>query len=92
MTAVLGRECAAHRHRELVPLHVHHVWPKGRGGPDIDANRVTVCANAHYSIHALLDWHIKTRGVVPWSVRRQYGRKIRALAALGYERILRGQI
>jgi hypothetical protein len=43
----MGRRCAAHNHREDVPLEVHHVWPTGKGGPDVAWNRVTVCANAH---------------------------------------------
>lgn len=89
---VMGEQCAVHTHRELVPLHVHHVWPSGHGGPDIPDNRVTVCANGHYSIHALLDWWLKTGGDVPWRVRIRYGRKVRALAVRGYESIRARQV
>lgn len=90
---IMGEMCAVHRHRELVPLHTHHVWPTGRGGPDSPDNRVTVCANGHYSVHALLDLLLKQRSAgVPWPVRRRYGRKVRAMAARGYEAIQRGAL
>lgn len=84
---VMGQTCAVHRHRELVPLHVHHVHPSGEGGPDVPGNRVTVCANGHYAIHALLDVYKRQRGDVPWPILRRYGRKVRALALRGYQEI-----
>lgn len=84
---VMGTDCAVHRHRELVPLHVHHVWPTGEGGPDVEWNKITVCANGHYAIHALLDIFKKQRGDVPWIVLRRYGRKVRQFAKYGYEEI-----
>lgn len=85
---VMGTTCAVHKHRELVPLHVHHIWPEGEGGPNVEWNRVTVCANGHYSIHALIDVYKRQRGDVPWPVLRQYGRKVRELAKHGYEEII----
>ena len=84
----MGTACAVHRHRELVPLHVHHVQPLGLGGADVAANEVTLCANGHYSVHALLDALLA--GPVPWRVRRRYGLRVRALAERGY-RAARGR-
>jgi 5-methylcytosine-specific restriction endonuclease McrA len=82
---MMGRECFVHRHRDDVPLEVHHVFPKGLGGPDVTANRVTVCSNGHGSVHSLLDKMLKAHTEkVPWRVRRRYGRKVRRLAAAGY--------
>jgi hypothetical protein len=82
-----GTTCAVHRHRELVPIHSHHIWPLGDGGPDKPHNRVDVCANGHYSIHALLDALIDGAGKVPWTQRRLYGRKVRAYADAGWRAI-----
>lgn len=86
----MGRDCVAHVHREDVPIEVHHVWPKGDGGPDVKTNRVRVCANAHSSIHDLLDKGRKVLGGpagLPWSVRHRYGRKVRQLAQAGWDAI-----
>lgn len=84
----MGRTCWCHRHREDVPLEVHHVWPVGSGGPNVAANKVTICANAHSSVHDLLLRMLKSAdGTVPWLVRRRYGRKVRALATAGYTAI-----
>lgn len=81
----MGRDCWAHRHRDDVPLELHHVWPKGVGGPDAKANRVLICSNAHSSTHDLLAKMVKARTVdLPWLVRRRYGRKVRRLAVAGY--------
>ena len=81
----MGTDCAAHRHRELVPLEVHHIWPTGYGGPDTNANRVKLCSNAHSSVHDLLGKMLK--GPVPWTVRRRYGWRVRRLAQRGYDAI-----
>jgi hypothetical protein len=83
----MGRDCWCHRHRDDVPLEVHHVWPLGNGGPDIKANRVSVCSNAHSATHDLLSRMVKSGGRVPWTVRIRYGRRVRQLAATGYAAI-----
>ena len=81
----MGMDCWAHRHRELVPIEVHHVWPKGDGGPDTRDNKVRLCSNAHSATHDLMA-KMKAAGTdaLPWKVRRGYGRRIRRLAAAGY--------
>jgi 5-methylcytosine-specific restriction endonuclease McrA len=83
----MGRDCFAHRHREDVPLEVHHIWPTGNGGPNIKPNRVSLCANAHSATHDLLTRTLRAGRPLPWSVRRRYGRKIRRLAAAGFTAI-----
>lgn len=82
----MGTTCAAHNHRELVPLERHHVWPLGEGGPDTSANIAVVCSNAHSATHDLLAKMLK--GPVPWTVRRRYGLRVRGLAKRGYDQIL----
>ncbi len=81
----MGRSCAVHVHRSLVPLEVHHVWPLGYGGPDVAANKVTLCSNGHSAVHDLLARMLK--GSVPWTVRRRYGWRTRRVAARGYDAI-----
>ncbi len=83
---MMGRDCAVHRHREDVPLEVHHIWPMGDGGPDKAHNRVRLCANAHGAIHDLIDKGRKVKGPgnLPWLLKRRYGRKVRQLAATGW--------
>jgi hypothetical protein len=80
----MGQDCACHAHRELVPTERHHVWPLGMGGPDIEGNKITVCANAHYSIHAFLDLLVKGDGQVSVYEARRYGAKVRRYARSGY--------
>jgi 5-methylcytosine-specific restriction endonuclease McrA len=82
---MMGRDCWAHHHRDDVPLELHHVWPRGEGGPDTKANRVSVCSNAHSSTHDLLTKMMKAHTQdIPWRTRMRYGRKVRRLAVAGY--------
>lgn len=84
----MGRECWAHRHREDVPLEVHHVWPLGNSGPNIAANKVTICSNAHSATHDLLAKMLKAGTAdIPWKVRRRYGHRVRRIALAGYTAI-----
>lgn len=87
----MGYTCVAHHHRALVPIEVHHVWPLGKGGPDVEANRVPLCANAHGAVHYLLDAALKAGNMdrVPWSYKRRFGTEVRRLALLGWQRIQR---
>lgn len=84
MTTPMSQDCAVHRHRELVPINAHHIWPMGMGGPDVPSNRVNVCANGHYAIHEYMRRLINTGGQIPWSEGRRFGRKVRALAVRGW--------
>lgn len=89
-----GQPCEVHNSH--VPTshvnEVHHIWPRGRGGPNVAENRVTVCATGHNNIHQLLNEMLATNGNVPYSVQRMYAFKERELARLGYERIKRGAL
>lgn len=86
---LMGTTCWAHTHREMVPMEDHHIWPLGEGGPNVKPNKVRICANAHSATHDLLAKMLKAgSGSVPWPVRRRYGRKVRRLAAAGYQAIL----
>jgi hypothetical protein len=52
--------CALHKtHGQAKPLRgaVHHVWPRGAGGPDEAANRITVCETGHANLHHLM-WQL----------------------------------
>jgi hypothetical protein len=52
--------CALHSyHGTAVPIRgvVHHVLPRGAGGPDTAENRVTICANGHDAVHAVM-WEL----------------------------------
>jgi hypothetical protein len=84
--------CLVHRiHKPNSHVNeVHHVWPKGRGGPDIAENRIVVCATGHNSIHKLIQEYELGRGTVPYSLLKQYTMGERRLAHLGYDRIVRG--
>jgi hypothetical protein len=62
------------------------VLPLAYSGPDVPANKVTLCANAHSSVHDLLAKMLKSRA--PWSVRMHYGWRIRRLAKRGYDQIV----
>lgn len=78
----LGTDCAVHRHTSAVPLESHHVWPLGDGGPNTPKNRITVCANGHYEIHAYLDL---LRITTPtWRQKLMFGFKVRKYAVLGW--------
>lgn len=91
LTVAMTEECGVHRHHEWVPGASHHVWPVGDGGPNIPANRIWLCYNGHMSVHSYIDKLrvSKTSKAIPWVIRRRYGRRVRALAELGWDRIQR---
>lgn len=84
MKQQVGDECAVHKHDEWVPTMKHHVWPLGMGGPDETSNRIVVCANGHYMIHAFLDLLIKYGGKVPGELFRHFGPAVRGYAISGW--------
>jgi hypothetical protein len=52
--------CALHKnHGTARPIRgaVHHVWPRGAGGPDVASNKVTICSNGHDAVHAVM-WEL----------------------------------
>jgi hypothetical protein len=86
----MGTTCLVHVHDGWVPLEWHHVWPLGDGGPDVRQNKIRVCANAHYSIHAMLDALAKGKGIVPWDYAQHFSPAIRGWAQKGYAQIVSG--
>jgi hypothetical protein len=84
MTMPMGTSCSVHKHREWVPMEVHHIWPVGMGGPNVAANKVTVCCNAHYSIHEALRQLILHNGNVPLDTWKHFGVKVKHYAMQGW--------
>jgi hypothetical protein len=63
-----------HRPPPLV-LHSHHVVPLSWDGPDVPANRVTICPTCHTSTHMLLDLYVAlNREPTPAEMRAKFGR------------------
>lgn len=81
---VMSDTCSVHIHHEWVPIEVHHVWPKGLGGPDTVENKVKICANGHYTVHAYIDLLMKYAGVVPADLKIHFGYQSRNLAQQGW--------
>lgn len=48
-----GDHCVVHgQHRPVVrETELHHVWPKGMGGPDVKANKIAICPTGHANVH-----------------------------------------
>jgi hypothetical protein len=80
----MGTNCVVHRHTEWEPIEAHHVWPKGMGGPDTKANKINVCANAHYAIHEFIRQLMIHNGSVPADYARHFSAKIRQYAVSGW--------
>jgi hypothetical protein len=72
-----------HAHTSLVSYEIHHIWPQEYHGPNVKANLVKICPNAHSDIHHLL--HLMLTGR-PYDLR-DYGPNIRTLAQSGYDAI-----
>lgn len=87
MRSAMGSACKAHKHRELVPIEVHHILPMAHGGKNAPDNRIALCANAHGSVHYYLDLILKEGPNLAWTAKRKFGRKVRAIAEEGYRRI-----
>jgi hypothetical protein len=49
---------------------VHHVQPRGAGGLDTPENRVTICANGHDAVHAVM-WEIVNWRTPPHCARKE---------------------
>ncbi len=69
-----------HRHTSMVSYEMHHCWPLCYHGPDVKANLVKICPNAHSDIHYLMDRLLAGKPVV----LKEYGPKVRELAHRGY--------
>lgn len=74
---------ACHRHIDMTSYELHHVWPLGYHGPDVPANKVKICPNAHSDIHFLMERLFRGKPVD----YRQYGLNVRGLALKGYRQV-----
>ena len=82
-----GLVCEVHVHDSVVPQEDHHVWPLGYHGPNIKANKIKICCNAHSDIHYFMDYLLKHNGIQPadW---RTYGPRVRMFALIGYRQVM----
>lgn len=83
-TMPMGTNCVAHSHSEWVPIEAHHVWPRGLGGPDVSANRISICCNGHYAIHEYLRQLMIHSGTVPPELAKHFSPKVKAYAVQGW--------
>jgi hypothetical protein len=81
---MLGRDCLVHaRHDEVVPIQYHHVRPLPRGGGESPV--ISLCANAHGRVHALLD-NIETYAAAcPYATLAEVLAKLPAHVTVGYQ-------
>ncbi len=85
-------KCSLNHQPGTLELVIHHVWPKGDGGPDDPANEVFICPTTHYNIHELLRAMVKEdRQISLYEFSERYDTAISRyaykLAALGFRRI-----
>jgi hypothetical protein len=79
--------CAVHGYHWPKPIGVvvHHIQPLAAGGPDVAANRVTICPTGHLNVHRLLDLLWRTSPADPDAIKGKGTRKERALARQGFD-------
>jgi hypothetical protein len=81
--APVGEGClcvSTHAPRAYVP-NKHHILPESWGGKKVPENLIPLCANAHTSVHYLIDQYVRAGGLPPWSERAKFSPFIRDLAA-----------
>lgn len=74
-------------HPTLHRIEVHHHPPKSwtnDGGKS--SKLIKLCGLCHNEYHALLNEHVRARGIPDWSVRRTYSPYIRKLVAQAWTR------
>lgn len=94
IVATTSAKCVVHVNHSPVPRVnvIHHVWPKGKGGPDVAENRIVVCPTGHYNIHKLLAEYEKANGDPGAKARQPFTSSEQQFAALGFERIQNGHM
>jgi hypothetical protein len=83
-TVQLSTDCAVHEHDSWNPTNIHHIWPRGLGGPNTAANKIVVCMNGHGAIHAFLQFLIDFNGDVPYDISKHFGIKVKLYARQGW--------
>ncbi len=89
-----SQPCEVHTSHAPTPRvnHKHHVWPLGKGGPDIPENIIVVCPTGHANIHDLLREYEVNLGRVTYTTSRRYARGEARIAKLGWDRIRTGKM
>ena len=77
-------ECVKTHIPEPRELHRHHVWPEGKGGPNIRGNLRWLCPTTHSNVHKLWREYEKANGIPGWIILRQYSRYVQRLVADGW--------
>jgi len=76
-------DCALHKdHGSARPITgvVHHVQPRGAGGPDVESNRVHICPTGHYNVHAVM-WEMVNDRPAPHCAKTELAMARRGIAA-----------
>lgn len=81
MRSNTGFQC--HTHKAMVSYEMHHVWPLGYHGPNVKANLVKICPNAHSDAHFLMELMLRGK---PYRLA-EYGREVRRIAISGYTQV-----
>lgn len=95
MGTISGDEpCAVHENHDPIPYdtELHHVWPKGMGGPDVPENLVPVCGTGHNNIHAILRYLVRRKGKTSAAYLRRFHAGEVRYATLGFQRSVRGSL
>ena len=83
-STITGRSwtCALGGLHRPVPLRgaVHHVWPRGAGGPDVAENRVDCCETHHANQHVIM-WELAHGRPAPKCGRAELALAQRGVAA-----------
>lgn len=81
-------DCIVHKVHAPTPYgtDLHHVWPKGMGGPDVAENKIPLCSTGHQNVHRFLEHLVKGEGSVDWELARKFHPNERKYAKLGYDR------
>lgn len=71
---------------------IHHIWPKGAGGPDTPENMVNRCPTTHDNIHIVERLWRRHKGKPPWESIRRFNRSTRELGRRAYESSVAGRL
>jgi hypothetical protein len=72
--------CGAWPNPNVHRRELHHVWPKGLGGPE-NGLQTPLCPNHHDLVHEFIDVLIDNQGVIH---THKFSNSVRALAMRGY--------
>lgn len=64
-------------------IEIHHLWPKGWGGPDIEENRISLCGNCHRLVHEILEEAVRNQAWPDKLFLKAFPLVLRGFARLG---------